>query len=132
MAKIKVLGNSIVIISSVKLEDFKKVEKYRPSALTLMGGEDGKEPIFRVGTKHSNISEYGVEFNCATRDDEKKAMLTMYYIAENEDADVKDDIIESLGVPLLNLEKIEAIIPTVIEEIDAERASVAAKIEVIQ
>ncbi len=132
MAKIKILGNSVVVISSVKLEDFKKVEKYRPSALILMGGEDGKEPIFRVGTGHSNINEYGAEFNCATRDNEKKAMLTMAYFAENEDSDVKNDIVESLGVPMLNLEKIEARIPAIIEEIDAERASIESKIEVIQ
>ena len=44
------MGQAIVVVSDVKLEDIKKIEKYRPDALVLKGGEDNKEEIFRIGT----------------------------------------------------------------------------------
>ena len=50
MAKIVIAGDAIVVTSAMKLEDIKTIEKYRPNALTLMGSEDGKEPIFAIGT----------------------------------------------------------------------------------
>ena len=132
MAKIKILGNSVVVISSVKFEDFQKVEKYRPAALTLMGGEDGKEPIFRVGTGKSSVNEYGISFDSATRDEAKLAMLTMLYVADDEECDIEEDVAESLSKAILNLEKVEATIPTIIEEIDNEKAAIKASIEVVQ
>ena len=49
MAKVKTMGQAIVVVSEVKLEDIKKIQKYRPEALVLKGGEDNKEEIFRIG-----------------------------------------------------------------------------------
>ncbi len=45
MAKVKTMGQAIVVVSEVKLEDIKKIQKYRPEALVLKGGEDNKEEI---------------------------------------------------------------------------------------
>lgn len=61
MAKIVIAGDAIVVTSAMKLEDIKTIEKYRPNALTLMGGEDGKEPIFAIGTTEGcgNINQVG-------------------------------------------------------------------------
>ena len=50
MAKITIAGDAAVVTSAMKLEDIKTIEKYRPKELVLKGGEDGKEPIFAVGT----------------------------------------------------------------------------------
>ena len=41
MAKIVIAGEAVVVTSAVKLEDYRKVAKYRPKALVLLGGEDG-------------------------------------------------------------------------------------------
>ena len=50
MAKVKVAGQAIVIISEIKLDDIKTVAKYRPAALTLYEGEgDDREPVFAIG-----------------------------------------------------------------------------------
>mgnify|MGYP007102082194 CR=1 FL=1 len=43
MAKITIAGEAVIITSALKLEDIKKVQKYRPKELVLKGGEDGKE-----------------------------------------------------------------------------------------
>ena len=61
MAKIVIAGDAVVVTSAMKLEDIKTIEKYRPKELVLKGGEDGKEPIFGVGTTHGagNINAVG-------------------------------------------------------------------------
>lgn len=64
MAKIVIAGDAVVITSALKLSDIKTVEKYRPNELILKGGEDGKEPIFALGTTtgSGNINAVGASF----------------------------------------------------------------------
>lgn len=131
MAKIIIAGDAVVVTSALKLEEIRKVEKYRPKALYLMGGEDGKEPIFRVGTsKKGSIGEYGIEFASATHDDEKLASITVG--APVAAGDIKDAVAEFYGPIIMNLNKVEAAIPAVLDEIDAEKAAVLENIQVAQ
>ena len=70
MAKTKIFGDSVVMTSSVKLADLKNIAKYAPKALTLMGGEDGKEPIFSICIGKSgagSLNAFGATFAPATR-----------------------------------------------------------------
>jgi len=130
MAKITIVGDAVVITSSLKLEDIQMVQKYRPSALILKGGEDGKKPIFHLGAVESNggISKYGADFDSETRDDEKLATMTMIY---HGDGDIKEDVAESIGMWVMTLNKLEETIPQVIEEIRAEKERVLASITVV-
>lgn len=133
MAKITVAGEAVVITSAIKLEDYEKVAKYRPAALTLMGGEDGKEPIFRVAVCPCGkgcINQYGAEFCTATHDDRKLASITMVFAGEGEN--IKDAVADEIGPALLNLNKIEETIPAVLREIDAEKAKIMESITVAQ
>lgn len=129
MAKITIAGDAVVITSSLKLDDLKKIEKYRPGALVLKGGEDGKEPIFVVGTGcKGSINAYGAEFNSATHDDEKLATITMALpFGAN---DVKAAVADLVGAAILNLNKLEATLPAVLAEIDAETAAILDNITV--
>ena len=132
MAKITIAGEAIVVTSSLKLEDIKKVEKYRPKALYLMGGEDGKEPIFRVSAPkrgEGSINKVGAEFVDTTHDDDKLACITMIFTGESGE-DIKEAVADEIGVAILNLNKIEAAIPGVLREIEAEKASVMENITV--
>lgn len=54
MAKIVIAGDAVVVTSAIKLEDLRNIKKYRPAALILKGGEDGKEPIFAVDVTNGN------------------------------------------------------------------------------
>lgn len=132
MAKVVIAGDAVVVTSALKLEDLRTVAKYRPKSLILMGGEDGKEPIFRVavGTGAGEIGQYGVEFGQETRDDAKLATLTM--VATGVGADIKEFVADKIGGALINLNKIEENLPAVIEEIDAEKAAVLESITVAQ
>ena len=57
MAKIVIAGDAVIVTSTMKLEDIKTIAKYRPKALTLMGGEDGKEPIFAVRSEERRVGK---------------------------------------------------------------------------
>lgn len=133
MAKISIVGEAVVITSALKLEDIKTVAKYRPAALTLMGGEDGKEPIFKLGVgDHGTINQYGAEFAAATHDDEKLATMTLI-MQVSDDAtadDIKELVADGIGGYVATLNKLEAAIPAVLEEIKVEREAIMASISV--
>lgn len=134
MAKITIAGQAVVVTSAMKLEDIKTIKKYRPDALTLRGGEDGKEPIFCIGVctdGDGDINKYGAEFAHATHDDAKLATITKI-IPHDDDVDIKAVVAETIGVYVLNLNKLEETLPSVMNEIAAEKARILANITVAQ
>lgn len=131
MAKITIAGDAVVITSELKLEEIKTLQKYRPDALVLMGGEDGKEQIFRIGTTDGvgNITKYGAEFGSETHDDAKKAVMTL--ICDVDDGDIKEIVADRIGYPLMNLNKLEAKLPEVLAEIKVEREQIMSNINMV-
>ena len=130
MAKITIAGKAVVVTSNVKKADYEKVAKYRPDALTLYGGEDGKEPIFCVGFARcggGSVNQYGVEFDPTAQDAEGNAIVTMLF---NKDAgeDLKEFVADSIGAAVLTLGKLEETIPAVLTEIAAEKAAILENI----
>jgi len=133
MAKITIVGEAVVIVSALKLEDIQTVQKYRPEALILRGGEDGKEPIFKLGVgAHGTINKYGAEFATATHDDEKLATMTLIMEVDGDATaeDIKAMVADGIGGYVATLNKLEATIPAVLEEVAAERAAILANISV--
>ena len=128
MAKITVAGSAVVVTSSVKKEDWDKVNKYRPSATILTEGEE-KTPVFAVEVGESgsgSINKYGIKFDSQTA--EGYACLTLVTTVTADK--VKEHVADTIGGAFNNLEKLEATIPAVIEEINAERATLLGKITV--
>lgn len=131
MAKITIAGDAVVITSSMKLEDIQAIAKYRPNELFLKGGEDGKEPIFAIGTTTGagNISTVGASFGREAIDGTKKAIITMVMNgAPVENA--KEWVADKLGGAIINLNALEAKLPAVLEAIAAEKATVMENIEI--
>lgn len=131
MAKIVVAGDAAVVTSTLKLEDIKTIEKYRPNELILKGGEDGKEPIFRIGTTdgHGSINSVGASFGREASDGTGLASITM--VLNNVPADeVKDFVVDRLGSAVIHLNALEAKLPEVLRDIAAERATVLQNITV--
>lgn len=131
MAKILVAGDAVVAKSDVTLEDLKLVKKYRPNALKVMGGEDGKEVVFKVDVTDKggsgSINTYGATFAKATNDEEKVAVITML-VPDGEKAE--DYVSDKIGVGVLHLMKVEEALSDVIDEIKAEQQAVLDCIEV--
>ncbi len=128
MAKITIAGFAVVITSGMKLEDIRTIQKYRPEALVLRGGEDGKEPIFKIGVSKDagRISKYGAEFASATYDEAKLATITL--ACENVEGDIKEFVADNIGANVMLLSKLETTLPAVLEEIAAQKAQILANI----
>ena len=132
MAKVAVMGNAIIVTSSVKLEDLKTVQKYRPCALTLYGGEDGKEPIFAVKVGcNSSINKYGATFAEATRG-ENGGYATMTIVDDICNDDPAGFVAEKYGTAIANLNALEATLEEVLQGIVDERNAVMESITVVQ
>jgi len=130
MAKVNVLGDAVVITSAVRLADIQLIEKYRPEALILKGGEDGKEQLFRISTGDVGcINKYGATFSGATRDDDKFATLTMPAIIEGDEK-LAEAVADAIGGPLMMLNQLEAQLPEVVEAIADEKAAIMAAITI--
>ena len=133
MAKIIVAGEAVVITSSMKLTDLETIKKYNPKALVLMGGEDGKEPVFCIGVnrgKTGSINRFSVDFGAETRDDKKLATMTL--MTSGVTGDVKEFVADKYGAALMLLNKLEATLPAALEAIAADKNAILENITVSQ
>lgn len=133
MAKIIVAGEAVVITSAMKLADLETIKKYNPKALVLMGGEDGKEPVFCIGVnrgKAGSINQFSVDFGAETRDDKKLATMTL--MTSGVTGDVKEFVADKYGAALMLLNKLEATLPAALEAIAADKKAILENITVSQ
>lgn len=134
MAKIKVMGNAVVFQSEMKLEDIELVKKYRPDALCVKGGADGEEILFVCTTAANgcgDIDNECVVFGGATLDDGKKATVTKLLCdVPGSAGELKELLADKIGAAVTYMNQLEAVLPTVIEEVKAERAAVMEAMEI--
>ena len=132
MAQVKIAGDAVVIVSSLKLEDLKKAEKYAPKALVIRGGEDGKEEIFRISTTTGTggLNKNGAIFGSQTHDENKYAAITVVLSRAVENP--KEFVAEEFGVALGYLNELEKTLPRVIEGIDSRKTEIMNSITVVQ
>lgn len=132
MATITVSGNAIIVKSGFTPDEIALVAKYRPAAAALYEGEGAtKEPVFGIGvtTGTGSISQLGALFSRTTTDPDGKATITL--VAQfPDDAEPKDVVAELVGTAIIQLNKLEATLPAVIEEIAAEKAAILENITV--
>lgn len=122
-ANVKIVGSACVVTSSVKLEDYKLVEKYRPEALKLYDEDNEHEVIFAVSTTENeagSIDKYGAEFG-PVASSEGYATITMLIVPGD---DTREVVKEKMGVGLLRLNKIEEGIAAALESIREEDAMI--------
>lgn len=130
MANVKKFGESVVITSAAKLEDIRKIAKYRPEKLILMGGDDGKEPIFAVGLSGTRMGSInGCSVNFGGKNEEGFAQVTVNYCGPEQD--VKAHLADSIGPQLTMLGKLEETWPEVLAEIDADVNRIMGSIEIL-
>jgi hypothetical protein len=103
MAKIKIAGGAAALVSGMKLEDIRLLEKYRPKALTL---KEGEEELFKVSSGDTgSVSKFGVCFAAATRDEARLAEFTLNIPTDVTDA--KEFAVDKIGPAVLLLNRIE-------------------------
>jgi len=127
MAKTTIAGKSYVITSAISMADMEMVKKYRPSALELTE-PDTKEPFFKVDIGSGSVSNVGICFDGISNDGEKLATVTLSIPHDVENA--KEHVLDKAGLALANLEKVEAGITAVLDNIRTMRDGIAGKITV--
>ena len=121
-AKIMIAGNAAVVVSSVKLEDWKRALKFEPE-LGLYD-EDTGDQLFGVYVDEENagsLNKNGAVF-CGTPNAEGYAQITVLM-----DPTVEDKlalVTDTLGAALLDLNKVEAQIDEVIEAAKANEKEI--------
>lgn len=115
-ARINVSGCAAVVVSDVKLDDWKRIAKMDPDSLALID-EETEEVMFRVctGEGPGSMNENGVMFGTAV-DGEGKATVTILLDPQAEDK--LEMIRDSVGRALLDLNALEAEVPTILEQIN--------------
>ena len=120
-AHIDLTGAAAVLVSDVKLDDWKRVEKYAPEALKIVN-EDG-ETVFKVMTCNctGSVNENGVCFGSYTNEG---GLATVTVLMDDEVEDRLQAIKEVAGQALLDLNEIEKDIPTILKDIAEKEAEI--------
>lgn len=126
--KITVSGNGVTVKFDKTLGEIKTLEKHDPKALRLYDEE--KNEIFRVAstTGEGSINSIGAEFGSESRDEEKKAILTLMMPSEARDA--KAWVEEVIGTAVLKLNKVEAQMTAALAQVNSDLAAVRESITV--
>ena len=121
-AHVDISGASAVLVSDVKLEDWKRVEKFAPEMLKIVE-EETDEVVFKVKTSSGggSVNEYGVCFGAYTNDGGK---ATVTVLLDDEIDDKVAAVKEIMGSALLDLNTIENEIPDVLKDIEDKEAEI--------
>lgn len=116
---VKILGTTALIISTLTLEQLKKLETYAPKALEL---KEDNEVVFKVAVgNQSNINKYGVTFN----DTYKRRAACRVELAEAG----KNAMITGYGKILYQLKEVEMQAEIASNELQDVLDSIAPEIE---
>ena len=124
MSQIAIAGNQVVITSSVTLENLRLAEKLRPDALVLKD-EEGNE-TFRVSVGSNSIGPKGVSYSGTTRDE--RGLATVSAVIPEDVENAKDYIVDTYGLAIERLGKVETALPDVINELVRARQNLRSKI----
>ena len=124
-AKIYIMGAAAVLVSAVKLEDWKLAEKYAPEALKIVD-EDG-EPVFRIATRKGSgsVNWYGICWGSYVSDE---GCATVTVLLDDEIEDKRAAVTDVMGSAVLELMDIEKEIPGLLEEIREKQQRIGLNI----
>ena len=117
--KVSLMGKVFILTSTIKREDYELLSKYRKEALVVY---ENDEVVFGVGlAKEGKINDVSVTFGSET-DGDGYARLTIPFAGK------KDEAADKWGRSIMRLEKLEADLPKVIDEVKKEFAEIKDKI----
>ena len=127
-ANVKVFAGVCVIESQFSPEEWNKVSKFRPKALSLYDPET-KDEIFRVamGSGKGSLGKYGATFGSAVTQ-EGNATITLDVPAG---VDGKEWAMDAIGVSILNLNKVEDQFIDAYNAVSDEQAEIANHISIL-
>lgn len=127
--KIRIVGDAVVVTSELSLAELKTIQKFNSKALILMGGDEGKTPVFAMsvaGSGYGSLTNNGIMWAPSTNDPAKKATMTMMIPAGTEKP--SEWFVDNFGGAIMNLNALEATLPAVLSKLNADKAAVLASI----
>ena len=120
-AHIELNGAAAILVSDVKLDDWKRVEKYAPEALKIVD-EEG-DVVFKVMTCccTGSVNENGVCFGSYTNEG---GLATVTVLLDDEIEDRYAAVKDVAGQAILDLNEIEKDIPQILKDIDEKEAEI--------
>lgn len=130
MAKIKIFGDAMVVISSISSQTLIQLAKYKKNALQLLDKET-KNPVFAMVVGATpGFNSNGITFASTTSDGFAEATLP---IAPGMSSEQKANFVkDKFGYALLMLNTLETFIAGERDTMSAEFATIEAAIEVIE
>ena len=127
-AKVYIIGAAAVLVSGVKLEDWKRVEKYAPETLKIV--DDDGEPVFKVASSEGggSVNHFGVAWGTYTSDE---GYATVTTLLDDDIENKKEAVMDIMGSALLDLREIEQQIPEILENISAKEKEIESCISII-
>lgn len=131
MAKIKVVGTAVVIETTMKLEEIKKVLKYKPEALKVFNEDDEIDFMVKVADEGSagSLNNYVAAFANTTTNVDGKAQITLAMNVWG-DSDLKELIADEFGIALVKLGEVEKTFAAVVAQVTAEREAILENITI--
>ena len=113
-ARIHILGAAAVLVSGVKLEDWKLVEKHTPEALKVK--DENGEPVFRVTAEKGSgsVNRYGIVWGSYTTEE---GYATVTILLDEDIEDKKAAVMDVAGSALMELIRMEGGLSGVLEQI---------------
>lgn len=127
-AKIHIMGAAAVLVSGVKLEDWKKAENYAPETLVIT--DESGEPCFKIATGRGSgsINRYGICWGTYLSE-EGYATVTVLI---GEDVENKTEaVMNIMGSAFLKLREIEKKIPQILAGIQEKRQAMESHISTV-
>lgn len=129
-AKVTVVGEAAIITSGLKLEDIKTAKKYRPDALKLFADEKKTKQVFGIDVTSRSagmINQNGATFSETT---DKDGFATITLTIDRTKGDVMKQVTDTIGMALLQLNKLEAGFGAELEAIQEDQAAIQALVEI--
>lgn len=133
MSKVTVAGSSVVLTSSMKLNDIKKLNRYAPKALQVIDAET-KDVEFAVSVSYceESLSVYGISFAAANAAGFAQITLAEVVSASATNEEKIKGTTDKLGKALFNLGIVEANAEKALADIDAMLGKVTESISVAE
>lgn len=127
--KAKVVGNTFVLTSVVKVDDIKLLSKYNPEALIVR--DENKKEIFRISYVEgkSSIAPFGVTFGTASLDGNGYAQVTKELVGANAN-NVKETVADIVAPAQAYLQALEQTIPEAVAKVRETRQNLMDTIDI--
>ena len=127
-ARIHILGCAAVVVSVVKLEDWKLIEKHAPEALTVR--DEAGNVTFRVTTSDGpgRLEKDHAEFSRMTTPD---GYATITVLLDPEMKNPTQTVQDKLGGAMLELVGMEKIVPEILGGVQQRIGEIQSLIKVV-